>query len=262
MALSDYLTDAAALLHDNNMLFTSKAQLIRWINSARKQIAERTGCIEKVIMGQSAFGAGAQPGSFIPGAGTPGALPGSQPNAPNSQTQNLFFTIPGVERYPYQDFANPFLTAQHEGCLGVIDTISVSVNWGGSPRPSLAWMPWQDLQAYGRAYATLTESYPYFWSTLNDGSNGEVWLFPVPSFPNEMEWQVICTPKPLYTDNDFDIIPANFREAVKYYAAGLAFMGSRRYADGNLMMGEFQERIGVSRASSDSGKVPNFYWNP
>lgn len=260
MRLSDYIDDTKLILHDASFLFTSENALIRWINRSRHQVAMRTGCVERLIMGQSAFGGGAQPGTAIPSAADPDALPGAIPNT-GPQTQNGFYTIPGVERYPYQDFANGYLTQQHAGIEGIIDTISVSVNWGGSPRPSLAWMPFADLQAYARSYANLVESYPYFWSTFNDGSNGEVWLFPVPSFPNEMEWQVICRPKAIYSNDDFCALPENFANAVKYYAAGLAFMASQRFGPAQIMFQLFDQHLGIGRASSDSGKVPNFYYS-
>ena len=263
-SLNWYLNDASCLLADQAYSFTSKMQLIRWINEARRQAAQRTACIRRLISGQSAFGASAQAGSAIPGGMQPGALPGSAPGAQFNATTNAFMTIPGVERYPYQGFVNPFLQAQHQGCKAVIDTITCSVCWGGgvggSPRPSLAWLPWEDLQAYARAYATLVTSYPYFWSVYNDGEFGEVWLFPVPSFAMEMELDTFCVPTDLNSDDDFDAIPDGFTNAIKYGAAALAYMSSRRYGQAQLMENQFAERLGVARVAVDMGKTQNFYY--
>ncbi|HEY4355948.1 MAG TPA: hypothetical protein VGN16_09390 [Acidobacteriaceae bacterium] len=259
-----YLNDTSALLHDQSYSFTSQDQLTRWINEARRQAAQRTGCIMRVIQGQSAFGASAQAGSIIPGGMQPGALPDSAPNAQSGATTNSFNTINGVERYPYQGFVNPVLRAQHAGVKAVVDTIACSVCWGGgpggSPRPSLAWLPWEDLQAYARAYANLVTSYPFYWSVLNDGENGELWLFPTPSQAMEIELQVFCVPKDLNNDSDYDAIPDGFANAIKFGAAALAYMTSRRYGQAQIMMDMFNDRLGTARVATDMGKTPNFYY--
>lgn len=257
--LSWYIQDTQALLHDTSGLFTPVNQLTRWVNLGRRQCAQRTGCIQRMITGQSAFGAGMQPGSLIPGGGQPGALPNGAPNAQNSAPTNAFNTIEGLERYPYQGFANSFLQAQHQGCRAIIDTLSVSVSWGGAVRPSLAWMAYQDLQAYARAYSTLVTSYPYFWSVLNDGENGEIWLFPVPSFPMEMEWQVYCVPNDLVTDSDYDAIPDGFTNSIKFYAAAMAYLGTSRFLQAQIYMNMFTDSLGLARVAVDTGKVGNFY---
>jgi hypothetical protein len=258
-----YLNDASALLHDQAFSFTSERQLTRWINEARRQAAQRTGCVRRLVAGQSAFGAGAQPGSLLAGGAQPGALPDSNPNAQVNTTTNAFMTITNVERYSYQGFVNPLLKKQHQGVNAVIDTIALSVTWGGgvngSPRPSLAWLPWEYLQAYARAYATLVTSYPYWWSVYNDGENGEIWMFPVPSFPMEIEMDCFCIPSDLYTDADYDAIPNGFSNAIKYGAAALAYMTSRRYGQAQIMMDQFSDRLGVARVAADMGKVPNYY---
>ena len=204
MSLSTLLNDTAALVNDPNFTFTSKNQMIRWINEARNNLAKRTGCVRRLITGQSAFGASAQPGAIIPGGVQPGALPGAFPaglNTPGA-VNNSCMTIPGVERYPYVGFFNLYLQAQYAGVDKVIDTIACSVNWGGTNRPTLDWMPWDDFQAYCRAYAVLNSSYPSVWSVYNDGPQGEIWMFPIPSQAGEIEVDFFATPKPLYSDDD------------------------------------------------------------
>jgi len=259
VGLNAYINDTSALLHDQGFAFTSKAQLVRWINEARRQCARRTGCIQRLISGQSGFGASMQPGSIIPGGGQPGAMPGAFPNAQQNASQNSFMTITGVERYPLQGFANPYLQAQHAGCSAIMDVASITVNWGATTRPALAWMPWEDLQAYARAYSALLESYPSVWSVLNDGDNGEVWLFPVPNQPLEMEWTVYAQCSDLNSDSDYDAIPYGFSNAIKFGAASLAFFTKQMYAQAQMMEAMFADRMGTARVAADHGKVPNFY---
>jgi|HubBroStandDraft_6_1064221.scaffolds.fasta_scaffold14752_5 hypothetical protein len=264
MGLSFYIQDTRALLNDQNAQFVSNAQLVRWINESRRQAALRSGCIMRLISGQSAFGASAQPGQAIPGGMQPGALPGSFPVGTgilvaNAATNSLQ-TIPGVERYPFQGFWNPYAADQYAGIKGIIDVANLSINWGGALRPSIAWMPWDELQAYARAYATLVTSYPYFWSVLDDGENGETWLFPAPSTTGDMEAMAYCVPKDIYSDADYDAIPPGFQNAIKYYAASLAYLGKNRFADAEIMENRFNSSIGVSSVARDRGKQANYYF--
>lgn len=256
--LSNYLADTTELLRDTSFLFTTRDRMIRWINQARKQVALQTGCIRLLVPGQSPFGAGAQPGSFIPGAAQPGMLPGSAPNATQSSTTNSFNTIPGVEMYPFS-FANSYMQAQYEGVQSIIDVIEISVSWGGE-RPVMNWLPWEDLQAYARSYNIGVFSYPFYWSTNGDGENAQLWMFPGPTTVAEMEWDVFAVPKEIYADSDYDAIPSPFSNAVKYYAAHLAYMTSRQWGSATLMLEHFKENIGISRVASDRGKTPSFYW--
>jgi hypothetical protein len=199
---------------------------------------------------------------MTPGAIQPGALPDAFPNASSTGNASLngLQTIPGVERYPFQGFFNPYAAAEHGGIQGIIDVIALSVNWGGPQRPSLDWMPWDDLQAYARSYANLVMAYPRWWSVMDDGDNGEVWLYPAPSLAAEMEVDAFCVPTPLYTDNDVEALPDAFAGAVKFQAASLAFLASGRYAQSDVLNGKFLERLVSSRVSVDRGKTPSYYY--
>jgi hypothetical protein len=260
MSLQDYINDSSALLWDYGLNFTPQKQLIRFINEMRLVCAQESGCIRRHLAGQSAYGAGAQPGSLIPGGAQPGQLPGSFPNAQFSATKNTFQTINGLERYPFRGFANPYLKQTYAGCEAIIDVSQVSVSWGGSPLPSLAWLPWSDLQAYARAYFNLVTSYPYYWSVLADGEEGEIWLYPVPQQPMDMEWDVYCAPTPLNTNDDFDAIPLGLRSSIKFGAVSLALTGKQRYADAEYLNNVFMRRVLTGVSARDRGKVPNYYW--
>lgn len=261
MALLEYLNDASVLLNDINFSFTSKNQLQRWINTGRDELVMRTGCIRRLITGQSAFGASAQPGSAVPGGAQPGAVPSPTPAGTiyGAATTLNMQTIPGQERYPYVGFFNPVLQAEHAGCDRVIDTIALAVNWGGVNRPALDWMPWDDFQAYCRAYAVLNTSYPSVWSVFGDGSLGEIWMFPIPSQQGDIEADVFALPTYLNTQDDYEAIPREFRKGVKFVAAKTAFMSSGRYAQAQSMEDAFASSLGIARVSVDRGKTRSYY---
>ena len=260
MALSDYLNTTSALLRDQNFAFISKTQLTGWINTSRVTVAKRTGCIRRFVTGQSAWGATAQPGSMIPGAIQPGALPAAQPSITGSAVGGLQ-TIPGVERYPYEGFFNPYMQQQYDGIRGIVDVITLSVNWGGGGafKPALDWLPWEDMQAYCRSVSTQMFNDPAVWSVYNDGEDGEVWMWPPPSQVGVIEADTTCLPAPLNTDDDFDAIPKSFRDAIKFGAASLAFLGSQRYAQAEVMDSLFMKALGVDRVAVDRGKTQRYY---
>ena len=285
MKLSEYLNDTAQLMNDPTYSFTSQFQMTRWINEARRLLAMRTGCIRRLIAGQSAFGAGDQAGIAIPGGVQPGAVPqafnyglggvagggfssgfssgfsggGSFASPVAGATLGPMTTIQGVERYPFVGFFNPYLRQQHAGCDKVNDVISLAVSWGGVSKPTLFWMPWDEFQAYCRAYALLNTAYPAVWSVMNDGTMGEVWLFPIPSQANDLEADVTCLPINLNSDNDFDAIPESFSDTVKFGAAALCYLATNRPGQADVMIQQGGGYVLTQRAAVDRGKTPNYY---
>lgn len=263
MSLSLYLNDTAALLNDQNFLFTNKTQMARWINDVRRQIAQRTGCIRRLVTGQSAWGASSQPGYAIPGAFQPGALPGANPQSSSTATGAVqspsMFTIPGAERYPYQGFFNPYARQQYPGIEGIINAVQLSINWGGPSRPGLDWMPWDEFQAYCRAFAFQNMAFPSVWSVLDDGENGEIWIFPTPSNALDMELLCDCVPAPLESDNSIELIPGGFRNNIKFGAAALTAMMRQQPSLADYYDHMFQSRMGFSVVSRDRGKSRSYY---
>lgn len=245
--LSWYLADASSLLRDYAFQFTSQARLTRWVNLGRKQVAKFTGCCRALVPGAAPFGASAQPGEMVPGAFAPG-----------TPDDSGFYARQGTERYSFQ-YANPFVRRANGGYGEIYDVFTVAVTWG-TARPVLRWMPWDELQAYCRAYSTLTTSYPAVWSTFGSGTSGQVWLWPPPSQDLEMEWDVTCTPKDLASNDDYDAIPDSLRSAVKFYTAGMAMLGTFRYGAADAMFQQFLMHIGTDAGAAEGGKVPNYYW--
>lgn len=245
--LAWYLADSASLLRDWGFQFTSQQRLTRWVNTGRNQVAKHTGCLRAVITGQAPWGAQSNPGLMTPGSAAPGVAPDAGFNA-----------LLNTERYAF-GYANPYLQVTNAGYESVNDVFGVAVSWA-SFRPMLRWMPWDDLQAYARAYSTLISSYPMAWSSFGSGTAGQVWLWPPPSQNLEMEWDCTCLPYALHTNNDFDAIPASFQGAVKFYAAGMAMLGSFRYGQADTMFKLFLAHLGIDQFAAEGGKIPDYYY--
>jgi hypothetical protein len=247
VSLQDYQIDTAALLHDQSNLFTGLFQLNRWINGARNQVAQDTGCLRALVAGQAPFGAAAQAGSAVPG----GAVAGLPPTCG-------FNTIAGQEVYAYA-LANEYVQQQYRGYGQVIDVFDVAVSWGGAIRPVQNWMPWDNLQAYARSYNIGVFSYPFVWSDTGTGQNGRIWLWPAPSNVNEMEWDCFCIPLPLYTNDDFEALPENHQRCVAYWAAYLGKLASNQYEAASVLQGEYYKQITTVSASSARARVSDYY---
>lgn len=251
MRLSDYLTDTRELVKDTRSVFWNDTTLTRYINQARTQIALMAGCIPILIPGNVVAGSSAVPGTMVPGAATPGSA------------QQSFQTLTGVERYSF-GYGNAFAKAQNANIKGIINVNSVSVNWGGAPgsagnRPSLQWLPWDNFQAYCRAWAVNVSSFPFVWSQFGDGERGQVWLFPRPNQVLEMQWETDCAPADIYSVDDYEALPDPFTQYVPFYSAHLAFLNTQRYGQAQIMLDLFEKNSGLARSASDRGKTPSYY---
>jgi hypothetical protein len=234
-------------MRDNGFQFTSQARLTRWVNAGRQQVAKISGCLRTVVTGTAPFGAQANPGAMTPGSFAPGVEPDAG-----------FYAWLNTERYSFA-YANPFLQRQNTGWKSINDVFGVAISWS-SFRPAMIWMPWDELQAYARAYSTLISSYPMAFATLGSGTSGQLWIWPPPSQNCEMEWDVTCLPCDLGTSDDYDAIPDSFTTGVKFYAAGMAMLGSFRYGMAESMFKLFVAHVGGDIDASEGGKVPNYYY--
>ena len=143
--------------------------------------------------------------------------------------------------------------------LALVLLVSLAVNWGGATKPTLDWMPWDDFQAYCRAYAVNMQSFPAVWSTLNDGSSGELWMFPVPSQACDIEAYATCLPANLTGPDDYEAIPDSFADTVKWGAAALAFLATGRQGQADSMAQQGGGYVLTQRAAADRGKTRSYY---
>lgn len=252
--LGIYREEVRDLLRDDFSQFFSIQKVDNYINRARRQVALQTGCIRVLVAGASAAGSDATVGNSTAGSIIPGAIGNA-----NNQTLSIFNTIPGQERYPYS-FANPLAQQQNGGVKAIFEVYGVACSWGGT-RPAMAYMPWLDFQAYARATTNGTIAYPLIWTKYQDGENGQVWLFPVPSIEAEMEWDCGCLPINLVDDNTIDAIPTPYQNAIKYYAAELAYLSSQRFGMADIMEEHFQRNLQTDTAATQSGAIPDFYYS-
>jgi hypothetical protein len=101
---------------------------------------------------------------------------------------------------------------------------------------------WTDFQARfrifnGTWYGTISE--PGWYAQYGEGSIGSVYLAPIPAQELPMEVDLTCSPFPLVSDDDSEIIPQPWSDAVVWWAAVLAYMQQQRPQDAAGMVQAF-----------------------
>ena len=172
---------------------------------------------------------------------------------------NSLTTVPGQEVYQFST-AN-VLAALTPGVKSVLGVISVACAWGANAamKPILQPTIWSEFQAYYRAYNNGMQNYPTIWSQYGQGVNGSIYVWPYPSQYSQMDWDCYCMPVDLADDTTPEAIPYPWTEAVKYYAANLAYRDAQRFDDSKQMLAEYEQTMKEARSSSETPFVPDYY---
>jgi hypothetical protein len=220
--LAQYVTDTQNLLNDQGGQFFPIPTLHTYINRSRRRIAAASGCLR-----------------VIPG--------GVQ-------------TLPNQEVYKFSAW-NALVQRQMAGVKSILACRSLAVAIGGQWKQQDdgqwivaggAWKPlwrrivWTDFQArfriYGRTfYGTISE--PGWWSQLNEGPIGMVYLAPIPGQQQPMEVDLTCIPENLLNDQDPEPIPYPWTDAVSYWAGVLCLMQQQRTADAQALAQVFNAEL-------------------
>jgi len=177
----------------------------------------------------------------------------------NLTIDNSLTTVPGQEVYKFST-ANT-LAQTVSGVQSVIGVLSVACAWGANAamKPILQPMIWSEFQAYYRAYNNGMQNYPTLWSQYAQGVNGSIYVWPYPSQFSQMDWDCYCLPIDLVDDTTAEAIPYPWTEAVKYYAANLAYRDAQRPDDSKNMLAEYDATMKEARAVSETPFVPDYY---
>lgn len=201
MALSAYLTDTQELLGDPAGQFYTTAALTTFINKARLRIAATGECVR-----------------WLPPSGT-------------GQNQ----TVASQEVYPFSA-VNAFIPAGSGiGSILAVRTVAVQ---NGTIKPIWTQMAWTRFQAFIRVYSgTWTGTTTVgFWAQFSFGTLGSIYLGPIPSNAQPMDWDCTCLPIALATDADPEAIPSPWTELVSFYAAYLGLLSQQRQQDADQML--------------------------
>lgn len=127
-------------------------------------------------------------------------------------------------------------------------------------RYALPCYSWSVYQAMVRQYAAGQYEYvPTFMSQYGQGAGGSLFFYPLPSQPYQMEWDCICAPSDLTTDQDYEALPAPWTDGVPYFAAHLAFLEMQNANAARMYHELYEKRTGIYSSAARPGRVTNIY---
>lgn len=141
-------------------------------------------------------------------------------------------TVQGQEIYPFSQIP----LANFPGVDGIYNVRSISVlfsNW----RYTALRFDFQSYQNYIRRYPTKFEYVPEVCAQYGQGKQGSIYSYPVSNAAYQWEWDCICSPRDLITDDSPEAIPEPWTDAVPFLASYYAmlelanFNGAKFYLD-------------------------------
>lgn len=171
-------------------------------------------------------------------------------------------TIIGQEVYPFSAI-NPLVATSGSGINSIFMVNSIATLFG-TWRYVYNHVSFSKYQALIRQWATFNYI-SYVFAQFGQGRAGSVYMYPVPNANYQMEWDVCCVPNDLNNDTDVDAVPEPFAEAVKFYAARLAYLQAQRFEDAKMMyndekpVGLYQTAIQRARRVSQPRATSSWY---
>lgn len=163
----------------------------------------------------------------------------------------------GQEVYPFSGVD----TSSLPGAGSVYYVRSVSIIYANY-RYSLPCYSFSEYQAKIRQYPFQYQYVPAMCSQFGQGTAGSFYMFPIPSQTYQYELDCLCLPQDLLTDLSPEVIPDPWTDAVKYFAAHLAYLDAQNFNmargylelfDSHLLRYSQYARIG--RATNPYGRV-------
>lgn len=287
--LSTYLTQTQRLLHDVNAEAYSTTDLTAYINEGRNQLALESESVrflyggqgwtitgttngtttvsavsstQGLAVGQFLFGTNIASGATIATIGVGSftmsiAATGSGSVTIAVQPANL--TVVGQEVYPYP--ATGASLALPLGIDGIVQVKSVAVNWGGTQgsqtnQNTLYYIDFTRYQAKCRTLGLQDLGQQYIWTNYNQ----QVWTRKIPSQVVGMQWDSACSVTALTgAATDVDALMSPWNDAVKFYAAYLAFLNAQRFDDSDKMFQQYVKFANRARTFAQRSMQPNVY---
>lgn len=145
----------------------------------------------------------------------------------------------GQEVYPFSGIS----LAAFPGVKSVHAIRSVSIIFSNY-RYSLPIYSFSVYQARIRQYVASQYQYvPTFGAQFGRGTDGSFYLYPPPSQTYQLEFDCICYPQNLTTDNSVEAIPDPWSDAVPYYAAHLAMISFQNWNSARAFEAKFDDRM-------------------
>ena len=275
VSLNDYLRDCQRLMREQRQVQINPADLIAYINRARREVAMRTQCcrvltpISGPVVSASIVTAGSGYSATPTVTITPPDFPsgyGADPNGAQATasaivsggsianvvidyggdgyfepvgsivdasgsgatitfvTQTINQLNAGQEVYRFQDID----LSRTPGAESVLAIKSVSLLFNNF-RYSLPTYSFTTYQSMIRQYPYQYQYIPTFCSQYGQGTDGSIYMFPLPSQTYQCEFDCFVIPSPLTTNLSVELIPMPWNDAVVFLALHYGFMSMQNY---------------------------------
>ena len=165
---------------------------------------------------------------------------------------------------PYQEvykFSDVDLSG-FPGVESIYAVLSVSLIYANG-RYSVLVYSFPQYQALIRQYQPGAYYYvPCLGAQFGRGASGSFYLYPPPSQSLSMEWDCVCLPSDLSSDDQFCPVPAPWTDAVPYWAAHLAFLELQNGNSARMYKDLFDERMHRFGAYALPGRAISAYGRP
>ena len=148
--------------------------------------------------------------------------------------QGLNLLNVGQEVYNFSDIN----LAAFPGVGGVIAVRSVAIIYSNM-RYIPTYRSFTVYQANVRSYTQQYQYTPVIYSQFGQGTEGSLYFYPYPSQSLQVEYDCICIPSDLTEDTSYEAIPDMWRDAVKYFAASLAYSEVQNFNAAAAMMAQY-----------------------
>ena len=147
---------------------------------------------------------------------------------------------------------------RHVGVAEVFAVKSISFIYMNY-RYSIPVFPFSVYQAYVRIYPQQYLYVPTAAAQFGQGTNGTLYMYPIPSTMYQMEWDCFCLPDDLENDQDFEAIPKPWTDAVPYFATHLAYLELQNLNASQYWMQLYDEMVHRYSAYARPGRAINPY---
>jgi hypothetical protein len=302
--LFDYMQITQGFLRDRSQALLNPADIVAYINRARRQIAMQAQCIRvltpisgsvmtiTVTAGGHGYtaptvtisapdypsGTGVYPGGNqatavatvvagaitdiqVPYGGSGYFLPqvtitdstGSGATA-TVQVSPLSETQANREVYNFSDA----VLSQFPGVKEILAVKSTSFIYANY-RYSLPCYSFSTYQAMIRQYPNQYLYVPTMCAQFGQGTSGSLYMYPIPSTIYQFEWDCICLPDDLITDQDVEAIPRPWTDAVPYFAAHLCFLELQNLNAAQYYYNMYMQQLNIYSVAARPGRMTNPY---
>ena len=160
----------------------------------------------------------------------------------------------GQEVYRFSDVD----LSMNPGCESVYFVRGISLLYNNY-RFSLPMYSFTTYQAMVRQYPFQYQYIPTFASQFGQGTNGSLYLYPLPSQVYQCEYDCQCLPSDLTDDLSVEAIPQPWQDAVAFYAAHFAFLELQNYNAAKGMLDLYEKFAQRYSDYARVGRVVNPY---